>query len=49
MKLPLEVAKQKVCDEEYLSCGVHEVDGKVVIGVGGIVVNPELPGDGSEH
>ena len=49
MKLPLEVSKQKVCYEEYLSCGVHEVDGKVVVCVGGIVVNPKLPSDGSEN
>ena len=49
MKLPLEMSKQKISDEEYLRRGVDQVDGKVVVCVGGIVVNPELPSDRSEN
>ena len=49
MKLPLEMSKQKVSDEEYLRRGVNQVDGKIIVRVGRIVVNPELPGDGSEN
>ena len=48
MKLSLEMSKQKVCDEKYLRCGVHKINGKIVVGVGRIVVYPELPGDGGE-
>ena len=48
MKLSLEMSKQKVCDEKYLRCGVHQINGKIVVGVGRIVVYPELPGDGGE-
>ena len=43
------MSKQQVCDEEYLRCGVNKVDGEVVVCVGGIVVNPKLPSDGSEN
>ena len=49
MKLSLEMSKQKVCDEKYLRCGVHQINGKIVVGVGRIVVYPELPGDGGEN
>ena len=40
------MGKEQICDEKYLSSAVDEVDGEVVVGVGRVVVDPELPGDG---
>ena len=42
------LCKEQICDEKYLSSAVDEVDGEVVVGVGRVVVDPELPGDGGE-
>ena len=42
------LGKEQVCDEKYLSSAVDEVDGEVVVGIGRVVVNPQLPGDGGE-
>ena len=42
------LGKEQVCDEKYLSSAVDEVDGEVVVGVGRVVVDPQLPGDGCE-
>ena len=43
------LCKEQICDEEYLSSAVDEVDGEVVVGVGRVIVDPQLPGDGGEH
>ena len=42
------LGKEQVCDEKYLSSAVDEVDGEVVVGVGRVVVDPQLPGDGGK-
>ena len=42
------LSKEQVCDEEYLGGAVDQVDGEVVVGVGRVVVDPQLPGDGGE-
>ena len=42
------LGKEQICDEKYLSSAVDEVDGEVVVGVGRVVVDPQLPGDGGE-
>ena len=43
------LGKEQICDEKYLSSAVDEVDGKVVIGIGRVVVDPQLPENGSKH
>ena len=43
------LGKEQICDEKYLSSAVDEVDGEVVVGVGRVIVDPQLPGDGGEH
>ena len=42
------LGKEQICDEKYLSSAVDEVDGEVVVGVGRVVVDPQLPGDGGK-
>ena len=42
------LGKEQICDEKYLSSAVDEVDGEVVVGIGRVVVDPQLPGDGGK-
>ncbi len=49
IEISLEIGKQEVRDEEYLGGGEDQVDGEIVIGVGGVVVDPQLPGEGGEQ
>ena len=42
------LSKEQVRNKKYLSSAVYKVDGKVVVGVGRVVVDPQLPGDGGE-
>ena len=49
VELSLHLPEQQVRDQEYLCCGVDKIDGKIVVSIGRVVVDPELPGDGGEH
>ena len=42
------LSKKQVRNKKYLSSAVYKVDGKVVVGVGRVVVDPQLPGDGGK-
>ena len=48
VKVPLDLGEQQVSDQEYLGGGEDQVDGKVVVGVGRVVVDPQLPGNGGQ-
>mgnify|MGYP001423007418 FL=1 len=43
------LSKEQVCDEEYLRGGEEQVDGEVIVCVGRVVVDPELPQDRGQH
>jgi hypothetical protein len=47
-KVSLDLGKEQVCHKKYLRAGKHQVDGEVVVGVGRVVVDPELPGYGGQ-
>lgn len=49
VEVPLHLREQQVRHQEYLSRWEEEVDGEVVVGVGGVVVDPELPQDRSQR
>ena len=49
VKVPLDLGEQQVSDQEYLGGGEDQVDGKVVVGVGRVVVDPQLPGNGGQE
>ena len=42
------LSKKQVRNKKYLSSAVYKVDGKVVVGIGRVVVDPQLPGDGGK-
>jgi hypothetical protein len=48
-KVPLDLGKEQVGHQEYLRRGEDQVDGEVVVGVGRVVVDPELPGNGGQE
>ena len=48
VKVPLDLGEEQVGDQEYLGGGEDQVDGKVVVGVGRVVVDPQLPGNGGQ-
>ncbi len=49
IEVSLKIRKQEVRDEEYLGGGEDQVDGEVVVGVGRVVVDPQLPGERGEQ
>jgi len=49
VELPLDLPEQQVGDEEDLSSGVNQIYCEVVVSVSRVVVDPELPGDGSQY
>ena len=49
IELPADLGQQQVCHNENEGTGVQQVDGEVVVGVGGVVIDPEVPQHWSKH